>query len=221
MGLQEPSNKMYLSVGFGKIRKKCEPSHPKAVERETQSGAKTYALEYNSLSGILTGITFRESEEYGNSWTLLVDDGEEHFALQVREQSREGDALLKRIPNLHKGEWYRIAPYKFTPEGADKEKIGISIKTKDDKSIDDYYHVFTPKENEAEGFNVKTMNGFPEYEGPRNDKEEFKIYLTRARKFMRGLALSYLKSQGFETVVEDVRQASEVTDVEKSTNLPF
>lgn len=224
MGLQEPSNKIYVNVAFGKIRKKCEPSHPKAVERETQSGEKTYALEYNSLSGILSGISFKEGTEhkgkkFNNSWILFIDDQDEHFALQVNEQSRFGDSLLKRIPNMRKGEWYKIAPYQFTPQGEEKEKVGLSIKTRDDKPVDDFYHQFIPKEG-GEGFTVKPLNGFPEYDGPKNDKEEFKIYLTRARKFMRGLAMGYIKSAGFETPVEDVRPPAGELE-EKADDLPF
>jgi len=101
---QESSNREWHSVGFGKIRRKARADDPKAVERILNNGEKTYAIEYNCIGGILDGIRFKDDERYGKSWTLFVNDGDEQYAIQVSENTRYASDLMKRIPNLVRGE---------------------------------------------------------------------------------------------------------------------
>lgn len=215
MGLTEPTTRMYLNIGFGKIRKKCDPTDPKAVERSLESGEKVYAREYKDLSGVLENIAFKTHAEYGNSWLVYLNDGDDKFVLQIKENDRYGGDFLRRVPNLHKGLWYKFTPYDFTPEGTEKRKKGLSIRDKNDNHVESAYQVFT---KDADGKTVvENINGFPNYEGKwGEDKDEQEIYFKRVTKFLRSRAQQYITEAAFGEI-----PAEQVFDVPKDDDLPF
>lgn len=192
MGLHEASNIQYLSIGYGRIRRRCDKDDPKAVERKSKDGTPSYAIEYKDIDGMLVDITFRDDPEYGKSWTIHVEDSGQVYAIQVSEQSRTGSDLLKKIPNLRRGQFYKFKPYDH--EKNRKRKTGISIECGGEK-VQSYYQKFTG--SETDGWSVENINGFPEYTGDWGDEDEVKIYFTRVTKFLRVRALEFLKSNGF------------------------
>jgi hypothetical protein len=194
MGLTESTKKTYLSIAIGKIRKKSDDKDDKAVMRELKDKSKVYERVYQNISGKLDSIVMREHEEYGKSWVLTIVDGDDTFAVQVSEDSRYGNDLLKKIPNLHKGSIYKFTPYDFERNG--KHKVGLAIEDRSGKKIESYYQKFTG--NDQEGWKVENLNGFPEFTGDKNDKDDLKIYFTTVTKFLRlnaqkALQLSFLE----------------------------
>jgi len=202
--LGETTNRSYLSVGFGRIRKRAKKGDEKAVERTLKDGEKTYAIEYKFISGKLMGVSFRDDPQYGKSWTLFIEDGE-NYAVQFSENSRYGSELLKILPNLHKGEVYKITPYDFTDDVTLKRKIGLSIKDSNDTRIDSYYQKFTETEK---GWNVENLHGYPEFNGDSKDRDELKIYFIQVTKFLREKTLVFL---------EDKFPSSEIVTAESIT----
>lgn len=195
MGLYSSVSRVWLSVSFGRLRQKASKGDPGAISRELQNGDLSWAIEHNSLSGILDGVGFKDGE-YGKQWTLFISDGDEHFGVNISEGSIFCDDLLKRIPNMRKGERYKITPYDFDDDSG-KRKTGLSIKKVDDDDneidkVDSFYEKFK-KDPETGKVTVDIVNGMPVYDGPKGDKEEFKIYLIKRTKFLRSRALEYVK----------------------------
>ncbi len=188
--LGESEERTYLNVSYGKLRQRAKEGQEKAKSRTLEDGTVIWEKVYNFLEGIIDKIFMKTHEEYGNSWLILMSDGEEKFSIQVSENSRYGDDLLKKIPNLNYGRGYKITPYDFEADG--KRKCGISIKTlQSDLSVISYYHTFG--KNPDGSASVTATNGFLEYDGNWKDKDEVKIYFMRVRKFLREKSLEYLE----------------------------
>ena len=220
MGLHEPTNKIYLRVSLGKIRKTSDKNDPSAKERKTNEGETIYERVYNAVSGTLENITFFDHKDFGKSWTVLVKDGEDLFAVQVHENSRYGIDLLKKIPKLGKGLKIKITPYDF--EVNDKRKIGLSIEQEGIK-VDSYYQKFT--ELEGGKYKVENLNGFPDFTGDPKDKDDLKIYYTQVAKFLRGKALEHIDGNFKyvlpESLADEIEKNESVGDSDLEEPLPF
>lgn len=221
MGLHQRSDKIFLKISLGKIRKKVDAGTLKAVPRELEDGTTIHELLWNGIDGVLSGLLMREHKEYGKSWSILLDDDKDHYSIQMQENSRYGMDLLRKLPNLHKGHVYSFTPYDFEVDGA--RKSGLSIKTDTGDKVQSFYQTFeTGKEGETI---VKNINGFPDFTGDRKDKDDWKIYFAQVTKILRLKAIDYLK-QDFEidVVAESVTPAPSeeraILDAEGS-DLPF
>jgi hypothetical protein len=189
--LQETTNRKYLTVGYGRIRSKCDATNSKAVERVTKKGEKTYAIEYQSITAQLEKIYYKESLEYGNAWAVQLKDGVDLYSLQISEQSRECGDLLKRIPNLVYGQVYKFTPFDFQAEKG--RKRGLSIKNIGDESIENYYQNF---EKLPDGkWKITNLYGFPEYTGDPKDRDELKLHYATVNVFLKKSALKFLNTQ--------------------------
>uniref|UniRef100_A0A6M3LYG3 Uncharacterized protein n=1 Tax=viral metagenome TaxID=1070528 RepID=A0A6M3LYG3_9ZZZZ len=219
MGLNKSGQRTYVTIGFGKIRQKCKPDHPETVERKLQSGDPTYAIEYNSIDGILDNIYFKDDPKYGRSWNLLITSGNENFSVQVKEQTRYANDLLKCIPNLHKGKFYTFTPYDFEQNG--KKKKGLSIKDEADERVENYYQKFTQLEGGK--WQIENLHGYPSYEGDSKDKDELQIYFTRVLKFLRNEALQILQQKESETISENEPTTEDIPlpNEDHQDDLPF
>lgn len=210
MGLGEKSNKLYLKVSLGAIRKTTTKDDPKAKVRQNKDGENVYERVYNFIDGQLENITFYEHEEFGNSWTLHLKDGEEHYGLQVQENSRYGIDLLKKLPNLIRGERYKIIAYDFEKDG--QRRVGLSIEElKTNSKIQSYYQKV---EKDGDKLKITQLHGFPEFDGDWKDKDDTKIYFTKVTKFLRKKALDIINGW---TAKPDLPE--EVT--EDKDDLPF
>lgn len=189
MGLNKPVNRTYLKIAFGRLRQKAEETTPGAESRKKEDGSVVWENVYADLTGILENVRFQTHEEYGNSWIVEVADGNEKYAIQVSEDSAYGRDLLKKLPNLYRGSIYTFKPFDFE---RDKRKYaGISIILMPDEiKIGSFYHQY---EGQGEDTKVTLLNGYPAYEGPKNDKDEWKIYCLKVAKFLRGKAMEHLK----------------------------
>jgi hypothetical protein len=187
--LGENEIRQYLNVSIGKLRQRVKEGDSKAKARTIEdTGEVIYERIFSYIEAKLEKIFMRTHKEYGNSWVLHMRDGDSKYSVQFSENSRYGDDLLKKIPFLHYGKVYKITPFDFEPEGA-KRKTGLSIK-EGENIINSFYHSFTKLSDGK--YNVTLLHGHPIYEGPKNDKEEVKIYYMRVRKFLRDRATEYL-----------------------------
>jgi hypothetical protein len=204
--LGERVNRTYLSVGYGRIRKKCERGTPGSVERTTAKGEITCAIEYSFLSGTLEGIQYRQSDEYGNSWAVDVADGDQHYRLQIPEQSRECGDLLKRLPNLLQYQFYKFTPYEFK----EKNKKGLSIKDKMDQPVPSFYQKY---DQTGDTWKVTNIQGFPDvdFDTKIAETDDWKIYFLRVNRFLREKALAILSGWGSKKEDVPVHEA-EVSD---------
>jgi hypothetical protein len=194
MALEKPSNRTYLKVVFGSLRVKATKDTPEAVARELKDKSVIYETVYRSLAGVLEDVKFQSHDEYGNSWTLHMKDGEQLYAIQIQENSRYGGDFLKKLPNLRKGGVYKITPYEFERDG--KKRAGLSIFDDGDQKVESFYQKF--EGNDADGWKVTNLHGFPDFEGSSKDKDDLKIYFTRVIKFLRTKAQEHLHNAFFD-----------------------
>ena len=214
MGLNEASNKVFLRVSNGKICKTVDQSTPGAQARETKKGDTIYELVWESLTGILDQINFRDHQEYGKSWILDIMDDDKTFALQIHEDSRYGIDILKKIPRLYHGKKYTIKPYEFEQNG--KRKAGISIlEESSGEKIGSFYQEFTDKGDGT--WDVKDLHDFPKFEGDKKDKDDLKIYFVQLAKFLRGKALEHINKYFRQAPVPQ----PDVVEPEVPDPLPF
>jgi len=196
MGLNQSVKRIYLSIGYGKLRIKCEPTTPGAVRRENEKGT-FYAIEYSSIDGILEGISFKEDPEFGNEWRIAVRDGSDNFVIQVKENSQYCRDLLKKLPNLRKGNIYKFTPYDFEDVKANKRRMGLSIKDDADAKIGSYYQRYSEGKEYPDN-----INGFPDYTCKWTDKDEVKIYGLRVTSFLRKESLAFLSGEFIKNAIE-------------------
>ena len=187
MALGETTNRIYLSVGFGRLRKKAEKGDVGAIERTSKDGTKLYAVEYKYVTGNLENVLFRDDEKYGKSWILQMKDGDEHYGIQFSENSRYASDLLKRIPNMHRNQQYTIMPYDFEADG--KRKVGLSIKNMAGEKVESYYEKFTKT---PEGGTWEYLYGFPAFPKGEKNKDRIKIYFMELMIFLRERALKHI-----------------------------
>jgi hypothetical protein len=213
MGLNKPSNRNYINVSYGALRKKCEETHPDAVKREKKDGSFVFEQVWRSVDGILKDVIFKPDNEYGNKWNVILYDGTEEFGIQIQEDSRYGADFLRKLPNLKRGENYTITPYDFEHNG--EHRIGISIVDQSGNKVQSYYQKFTGDGKETK---VENINGFPNYDGDWKDKDEVQIYFKRITKFLRNAGIEFLKS-GFST--HFVEQEPQTAEPPEKDDLPF
>jgi hypothetical protein len=208
LGNQIDSHKIYLSVGFGKIRRKTDEngkpvteSTPKAVRRATKDGTPVWALEYPYLEGKIQKIFLKEDTGYGVSIEIVISDILETFQLSLKEESRYGQDFFKKLPNIDLTNTVKLTPYDFKDKETGKPKVGVSIE-QFEKKVQSYYEVKTDGK-----WNI--LHGYPEPDGVNFlDKDELKIYFIKVKKFLRTEFLS--KFGKFEQKEQPTEDAPEI-----------
>jgi hypothetical protein len=209
MSLGEKSNKIYLKASYGAIRRTSTKDDPQAKVRQNKDGENIYERVYNFVDGVLEDVTFYEHEDFGNSWTIYLTDGEEHYAIQVQEASRYGMDFLKKLPNLVKGERYKFIAYDFEKSG--QRRVGISVEEM--KTADKIKSYYQDIQKDGDKFIVKNLHDFPEFDGNWKDKDDCKIYFTRLAKFLRTRSLAFINSWRTEEKIKSV--------IDEDSEIPF
>jgi hypothetical protein len=198
MPLNESVRKTYLRVSYGKICKTCDETTPKAIKRVTKDEKVVWELQWESITAKLDSIAFRDDEKFGKSWNVGLIDGDDLYVLQINEDSRFGIDFLKQVPNLRHGRTYTFRPYDY--EKNNKRKAGIWITEiafeGTEKRVESFYQEFTQKSDGK--WDVKNLNGFPEFDGDVKDKDDLKIYFVKLAKFLRSEALKHIQA-GFQS----------------------
>jgi hypothetical protein len=194
--LHKSEKRMYLTIGFGKIRRKAKPDEKGAVCRTLESGDETWAIEYHAIDGILTGIYPRQ-DVYGESYQVYLRDEGENYILQVKTNQRYCIDLLERIPSMNPGARYKFVPYDYEKDG--KRRAGLKIEDENGEPVLSYYKEF---EQDPEGkWNVIYKNGLQPFKGDWKDKDRLKIYFMEQLVFLKAEANTYLSGwKGSENI---------------------
>lgn len=166
----------YLNISFGKIREKVTKETPGAVSRENKNGDTVWEMVDNSVEGKITGIRYKEHSEYGNSYEITIDDGEEVFNLSLHEDSKFANGFLTRLPNVDLNKFVTIMPYEFTPSDSDKKRSGLNIY-QDDQKIEPYFSA------KVDGKWIY-KEGFPEAPTGSVTKNQWKKYGLEVQEYL-------------------------------------
>lgn len=176
---------LYFSIIEGAFRTKVAQDHPEAVRRDWVSADKKssgvkYEREVNALFGFIKDIQFHDGE-YGMSINVMLDENEngESPIISMGTSSREGEDLMKKLPNLDLTKEVRLRPFNFT--GSDSEEVrGMEVMQQDDAGnftvkIKNYFRDTEKKEN---------INGYPTPDADTSSSDDWKLFFLQARKFL-------------------------------------
>jgi hypothetical protein len=184
LGTNAGVEKIFLSIGFGKIRQKTVGKEKVtadtqfAVKRITNTGAESWALEHDYLTGRIENIFYKEDANYGNSYEVIINDNGDVYQLSFKDDNRNLFEFFKKLPNINIDKPIKITAYDFTTP--DKKRVaGISI-SQDGVKITDAY-----SDRDAKG-NWTLKNGYPSADGVNwKDKDEIKVYTIAVKKFFK------------------------------------
>lgn len=148
----------------------------KLREYETSDGKKgsKWELTFKSLSGKITNLQMYEGD-YGKNLlvTLSYNGGEDTISFNTATPF--GEDFMKKLPNINLDEYVTIAPYSFVDDNG-KTRKGVTVSQGDVK-LSNYFYDAEKKKN---------LHKYPEPEGDvsKFDKDDWKIYFTKCRKFL-------------------------------------
>jgi len=125
-------------------------------------------LVFDEVSGVITKISFEEGD-YGKSLQIELDN---EGIVSLNTASNFGEDVMKKLPNINLKQEVRLVPYSFEETG--KSRKGITIYQNEEKVQNHYYNTETSE----------VINGMPDFEGDKKDKDDWKIYFMKARKFL-------------------------------------
>jgi hypothetical protein len=214
--------KIYLTVGFGRIRQKTlenkqkvDTNTPGAIKRVLQSGTESWALEYDFVSGVIKSIFYKEDIQYGNSFEVVIEDIVDTYQVSFSEDSRFWIDFMKKLPNIDLNKEVKITTYDFTDK-QNKHRAGISVE-QDGTKIKSYYEI------QQEDKTWELLHGFPSGEGiDFKDKDETKMYFIKVKKFLRNEFISKFKDKVFGTIqLENFPDTDLELPPSEKNDLPF
>lgn len=216
MGLGSSENKIYLQVGYGKLRKKTNTPGEGIVERLNKDGEKIYAYEYKFIEGKITGIYYKESKDYGNSFEITIKD-DRLYNVSLKENSRYCQDFLSKLPAINLNKEVRLTPYEMAGDD-DKTFRGISV-LQDGVKIQNF---FIEKDGEERVY----KHGFPKPNAKKLSEKQWKIYCIEMQDFLMKYAINEilpslkdLKNKHEESDITDEPAIDEATD--DDSELPF
>ena len=128
-------DKIYLQLEFGSGKFYSYSKEEKeGFEKHTSSkGNVSYRKYYDRIEGTLDGVAVVKTK-FGEvlDFRFINNDVLIHCPYQLYDQkghiSTFGEASIKFLPELKKGEKYTMSPYNFLPEGETYSKVGVSFK---------------------------------------------------------------------------------------------
>lgn len=165
-------NDGFVSISLGKIRKQANEDDPKAIKRVVKRPDGTEVVKheyvYDSLSGLITDASFRETD-YGKMFDVTVDG----IVLSINTEHKYFSALASKFPNIDLQKEVSLMPYDFKTDDG-KRIVGMNVMQEREKLRSFFYD------------GEKNTNGMIEPEGDTSkyDKDDWKIYFTRVKKFL-------------------------------------
>lgn len=160
MGVGTLSKKTYYSITNGLISRAFKEPTQFSKSRINKNGKEVHEEFYEYISGIMTGITTKDSE-FGRFWIVTFQDGKDEFVLQMNYSSGYSQAFLKMLPNVDLKKKVQLIPKLNTDKDTGKKKASLFI-TQDGAAIKWYYTKDNP-------------NGIPELKGkPGKGKDKGK-----------------------------------------------
>jgi hypothetical protein len=128
MGLGNNNNAIFLNIADGKIIRRFQNATKDSVERTLTKGPNAgkvvHEEHYSFVEGMIVDIQTKDSD-YGKSWLVTIQDGNEKFVLQMDYSGGYSSAFLKALPNVDLSQKVKLSP-KMTMEG-DKKKTTLFI----------------------------------------------------------------------------------------------
>lgn len=128
MGLGNNNNAIFLNIADGKIIRRFQNATKDSVERTLTKGPNAgkvvHEEHYSFVEGMIVDISTKDSD-YGKSWLVTIQDGNEKFVLQMDYSGGYSSAFLKALPNVDLSQKVKLSP-KMTMEG-DKKKTTLFI----------------------------------------------------------------------------------------------
>ena len=122
MGLNNnQSAGVFLQVSRGKLVRQFQQATDKSVTRVNKNGKTVHEEFYDSLTAKLTDIKVKESD-FGKFWTLVFDDGQMNFFIDLNFSGGYAISFLKALPNADVTKEMTIVP-KYTEEGDKKSSV--------------------------------------------------------------------------------------------------
>lgn len=207
------SDKTFLTIlSDGKLHQRVDSDTPGAVERKYERDIKddkgkitgeeevtVHELVHTSATGMITNMYFQKGQ-FGENLIVEIDnDG----AISFSGNQSYGEQLLRKLPNIDLSKPVTISPYNFTKNG--KSNKGVTI-TQDEVKLQDYYFDYDKKESQ---------NGLPEFDGDKDDSNDWKLYFLQVNKFLKKQAQPIFEANNFKAPEpkEDSATSSKATDV--------
>lgn len=101
MGLNQSQSDsvIFLSIANGKIVRQVKQKVENSVSRVNKLGREVHELFYDSITGVISDVTTRESE-YGKSWVVSIKSEGKLYKLEFNYSSGYATTFLKALPNV-------------------------------------------------------------------------------------------------------------------------
>ena len=172
------SGARYLAIIAGKLSQKVTAETEWAVKREYDvdgNKGEKWELHYKNLRGFITEMVFKQSD-YGEMFSVKIEKDWEIDILTMWTDSRYFSDFWRKLKNIDLTKEVVMNPYDF--ENNWKQIRGLSI-TQEWNKIEDAYYDWEKK---------KALNWMPdvsEADRKKYDKDDWKIYFTTVKKFLK------------------------------------
>lgn len=204
MGLSnnnQSSPKIYINIVGGKLAIKTDKAGNVATDgtiaktriaenKSTGEKKEVHEFLYDDISGIIESVSCEKNDKLkAYQYLVTIDDVGSKYIISIPADSKYGDSLAIKLPNVKVGEYLTLKPYDFEDKnkinphnGKPQKLVGISI-VQNGVKIAPYYTQEQP-------------NGRPKPSTEKMDEDDFKIYMTIVRKFYRGEVSNWNLNQG-------------------------
>jgi hypothetical protein len=201
-GQETNRNATFVNIVGGKFAVKCNEDTPNAVSRKNKKEETVWELNYPDLTATLKSVSCEKNEKLGSwQYKVTLDDFGDTYILNVPCESKYGDNLACKVPNLKVNNVYTFKPYDFEDKvkknnytGKPMKQTGISITD-------------ASKEKIASAFTSEVPNGRPT-PTERMDEDEYKIFQLQVRKFYRKVVDEFNGGKNESQVVKAQNNAS-------------
>lgn len=209
--LETKSNKDYYKFKQGYFYLKSDNESAEGFSTKEFENLKGEMVKYpgiwaREISGMITNVYITEGEFEGKTFETLnvaFDGGE---VVSVGVSTRTAGDVMSKLPSLNFDKEVVFKAYDIK----DDNKQGISIQQGGEK-VGSHFYDFDAKKN---------INGAPEFNGDKNDKDDWKIYFKQLEKFLKNYTKENISTRFNHEVVgedllADMTEEVDVGDLEK------
>lgn len=137
---QKSSTGTIYNIIGGKINQKVNESTPGAIKRKNKNNVDVWEIRWDSLNGIIKSFTYKDSDQYGRSILVGIDEGDGAICnLSMSIDSKYYHTFVKRIEVIDLSVNVLLKPYDYDDKQG-KRRVGVvmyqsgnKIKPKYDK----------------------------------------------------------------------------------------
>lgn len=221
------NSKIFLGIAGGKIVQTVPEGTPGAVKREWEAGGRKgvkFELQHDNITGTIEEVYFYEGESDGRKFTSLnikFDKGEngKYPVLTISPTTKYGQDLMKKLPGVNFREDVKIRPFKFIPDGEDREVTGVEIKQRDgtgqfNKKINNFFWDAIKKTGK---------NGLPSPTDEEKENSDWEMYYKRVDRFLvkhtkEVVCSKFVKQEG--ALIDSAKKAVNEFDAPKKVAYP-